>query len=52
MRKHALQRGLSLNEQGLINVKTKTPVDHIFKNENDIFTYLEFPFVDPEARIV
>lgn len=52
MRKHALQKGFSLNEQGLINIKTKTPVDHIFENEKDIFVYLEFPYVDPEARII
>ena len=51
MRTHALKLGYSLNEQGLIDVKTKKPVTHTFETEKDIFEYLDFEYLSPEDRL-
>lgn len=50
MRKHATTLGLSLNEQSLTHIDTKSPVNYEFKTEKDIFEYLKLPFVEPEKR--
>ena len=51
MRTHASKLGYSLNEQSLIDVKTKTPVSQTFQTEKDIFEYLNFEYLSPEERI-
>ena len=51
MRTHALKLGYSLNEQSLIDVKTKKPVTHTFETEKDIFEYLDFEYLSPEDRL-
>ena len=51
MRAEVLARGLSLNEYSLKDVKTKKKVEHIFKNEKDIFEYLGYKYLKPEDRI-
>lgn len=50
MRKHALEKGYSLNEQSLTNVTTKKKVEFDFKTEKDIFDFLEYEYVEPENR--
>ena len=50
MRQHALDRGLSMNEYSLKDMKTKKIVNHIFKTEKDIFKYLEYTYVEPWLR--
>ena len=50
MRKHALDNGYTLNEQGLFHTETKKRVDHPFKTEKDIFEFLKYDFVEPEER--
>jgi DNA polymerase beta len=51
MRKHALTKGYTLNEQGLYSVDTKELVDYIFNTEEDIFTFLDYKYVKPEDRL-
>jgi NAD-dependent DNA ligase len=55
MRAHALKMGTSLNEHGLYKKQTgktkEEKVDHIFKNERDIFEYLNISYKNPEERI-
>ena len=51
MRAEVLARGRSLNEYSLKDVKTKKKVDHIFKDEKDIFEYLGYKYLKPEDRI-
>lgn len=52
MRTHASKLGYSLNEQSLIDLKTKSPVSHTFKTEEDIFNYLNFEYLKPEDRLL
>ena len=51
MRKHALSRGYSLNEQGMKSLDGE-PIDHLFSKEEDIFEFLEYPYTKPEERVV
>lgn len=51
MRRHALDRGWSMNEHGLTKVGTGEKCSHKFRTERDIFDFLEYPFVTPELRI-
>ena len=51
MRSEVLARDLSLNEYSLKDVKTKKKVEHVFKNEKDIFDYLGYKYLKPEDRI-
>jgi DNA polymerase beta len=50
MRNHSQARGLSLSEHGLKDEKTGQYVDIHFNNEQDIFEYLEMPYVLPNKR--
>jgi len=54
MRHQALTMGLTLNEHGLYkmeNNKKGNKVEHIFKNEQDIFDYLFLVYKSPIERI-
>ena len=53
MRSIALSKGYSLTEKGLfINTGEKKGqlVEHIFYNEEDIFKYLNLPYIEPKNR--
>lgn len=50
MRTIAKSKGYLLNEYGLFKADTKKHVKHEFKNEKDIFDYLDIPYVIPEKR--
>ena len=51
MRRHALSLGLSLNEHGLTEVKTKKKLEIVLKTEKEIFSFLGIQYVDPRKRI-
>ena len=51
MRRHALSMGLSLNEHGLTEVKTKKKIDIELKTEKEIFSFLGLQYVEPTKRI-
>jgi DNA polymerase/3'-5' exonuclease PolX len=52
MRRVALQKGLSLSEYGFKDNKTKKMLDTsaVIQSEEDIFNYLEIPYVQPNKR--
>ena len=50
MRKLALEKGYSINEYAMTIKKTKERVDHIFKTEQDIFTFLGMDYKLPIDR--
>lgn len=52
MRRIALQQGLSLSEYGFKDNKTKAFIDtsEIINSEEDIFDYLDIPYVPPNKR--
>jgi len=52
MRRHALTKGYTLNEQGLYNLEDKSRVNTEFEKEEDIFEFLEYPYVEPTKRSV
>lgn len=52
MRKHALQKGYSLNEYDLTVVQESSPSPPEMTSENDIFNFLEFLYVEPTKRSV
>ena len=51
MRTTAMKLGLTLNEHGLFNKKTKELVDFSFNEEKDIFNYLGIEYKSPDQRI-
>lgn len=54
MRNEALQKGLTMNEHGLYKMEGKKKgdkVDAIFKNEKDIFDYLNLVYKTPVERV-
>lgn len=54
MRHRALQLGLTMNEHGLYKMEGKkkgAKVDHIFKEEKDIFDYLKMEYKTPVERV-
>lgn len=51
MRRHALSMGLSLNEHGLTEVKSKKKIDIELKTEKEIFSFLGLQYVEPTKRI-
>ena len=54
MRGRALSLGYSLNEHGLykmVNKKKGDKVDHVFRNEKDIFEFLKMEYKEPQDRI-
>lgn len=50
IRLHALQKGYKLNESGLYDIKTGLRLAFNPKEEREIFTYLDFPYIIPEKR--
>lgn len=52
MRKIALSKGMSLSEYGIKDNTTKAFIDtrDVIKNEEDIFKYLEIPYIVPNKR--
>jgi DNA polymerase beta len=51
MRKHALERGYTMNEHGMVPLEgSNKPLPPIMKEERDIFTFLEYPYVPPSER--
>lgn len=48
MRNHALSLGFSMNEYGI--TKHGEKVKHIFKDEKDIFAFLNLKYIEPENR--
>lgn len=51
MRNWALSRGLSLNEYGFTDIKTRRKIEGEFKTEADIFRYLGLSYIEPRSRI-
>jgi len=55
MRHKALTKGLTMNEHGLYTLtdgkKKGEKVSHVFKNEKDIFDYLNMEYKGPQERI-
>jgi len=50
MRAELLKKGLTLNEYSLKHTETKKMVDHVFKDEMDIFKYTGYEYVEPHSR--
>ena len=51
MRKHALERGYTMNEHGMVPLEgSNKPLPPIMKEERDIFTFLEYSYVPPSER--
>ena len=50
MRAVLLKNGLTLNEYSLKHTETKKMVDHVFKDEMDIFKYIGCEYVEPHNR--
>ena len=50
MRAHALSKGYTMNEHG-ITTKDKKRVNHVFRNEKDIFDFLGLVYRNPEERL-
>ena len=53
MRAHALQIGYSLNQKNIQHKETSIIIDaeeHDFKNETDIFDFLNLKYIEPEHR--
>jgi DNA polymerase beta len=50
MRKIALEKGYSLSEHGMKNMKTEQMVTQEMKTEKDVFKFLTMEYVEPENR--
>lgn len=50
MRKHALDKGYTMNEHGMKPVKEGVPEPPFMNNEKDIFAFLDYPYVAPTKR--
>jgi DNA polymerase (family 10) len=50
MRAHAIRKGYKLNQYGLFYAGTDKPVNHQFRNEREIFEFLQFPWKSYSAR--
>jgi DNA ligase (NAD+) len=50
MRQHALNIGYTLNEHGLKTKVKGEKIDHVFKDESDIFSFLNLEYKEPEER--
>jgi DNA polymerase/3'-5' exonuclease PolX len=51
MRSLILEKGMTINEYSLKDSETKKKVDHVFREEKDIFDYLGMDYVEPEQRL-
>jgi DNA polymerase/3'-5' exonuclease PolX len=50
MRKHALEKGYTMNEHGMKPIKENVPEVPVMKEERDIFNFLEYPYSSPSQR--
>ena len=50
MRAKVVDMGMTLNEYSLKDSETMEPVNHIFREEKDIFEYLNYDYLSPEIR--
>lgn len=51
MRKHALDRGYTMNEHSMVPLEgLNKPMPPLMTEERDIFTFLEYPYVPPAER--
>jgi len=50
MRQHALDKGYTMNEYSLKQYEDKSVVKHEFTIEKDIFSFLEYAYVEPWLR--
>lgn len=50
MRKHALQKGYTMNEHGMKPIREGVPTPPLMKTEKDIFAFLEYLYVAPKQR--
>lgn len=50
MRKHALDKGYTMNEHGMKPVREGVAEPPFMKNEKSIFTFLDYPYVAPTKR--
>ena len=51
MRKLANQQGITINEYNIEHLDSGKEVDHVFKEEKDIFDYLGMGYVEPWQRL-
>ena len=51
MRKLVHNKNLKINEYCLTDIISGEPIDHVFKEEKDIFDYLEMGYVEPWKRL-
>ena len=51
MRKLANQQGITINEYNIEHLDSGKEVDHVFKEEKDIFDFLEMGYVEPWQRL-
>lgn len=51
MREYCIKLGYKLNEKGLFHSATNKSVDYTFRNERDIFEFLNLLYVEPNDRI-
>ena len=51
MRKLANQKGFTINEYNIEHLDSGKEVDHVFKEEKDIFDFLEMGYVEPWQRL-
>lgn len=50
MRKHALDKGFTMNEHGMKPIRDGVKFPPFMKTEKDIFEFLEYPYVAPTKR--
>ena len=50
-RKKCLEKGYTINEYGLKDNKTKELIQHEFKDEKDIFDFLNIQYLEPNQRL-
>ncbi|MBE18276.1 MAG: hypothetical protein CMH79_05895 [Nitrospinae bacterium] len=51
MRKSILEKGMTINEYSLKDGETKQPINHVFREEKDIFNYLKIEYIEPWQRL-
>ena len=51
VRKLVNEKGMTINEYSLKNIETNEKVDHDFREEKDIFDYLDMGYVEPWQRL-
>ena len=50
-RNKCLEKGYSINEYGIKKNDTKEYIQHEFKNEKEIFDFLNIQYIEPEQRL-